>query len=490
MKYTLSFLIVLSFLLPPVPADAENRQQKASGKNEKVLVEDVIPGTMANLRAHKMLYTEGWYIVTSSSQAFAYAKEKSIIASKTALKRIARDAARHTAEYKETIRDDVRNSAETGRVLLSGGTELSKEILEKTHEIAKAELAYADDRFTKAMETFVRGNITIAKRTEEDRKELTDLPGNYFKNLKSDFSNIFELTSRARQRFSGKIDSSWEAAFRKAGSEFQAEYEKSGRQPNALMALGPILYGYLKSLYYGIAAPASRTIVKTTVAGTTYAVFLPVSTVSIVTGRTVQAVGLTVYYAGKTGVKIISPTLEGGLLSGLSLLSLGSVPATYAAGGAFGAINQVAFSTVGPVAAAAEGIGSTAAHSAGYAGFLAYDAVKGTTNVMINQAASGIVLGYNALSALPAHTFMGALDTAVFLAWDGPHLIIAAAKGKIKTADAESGVAHSIGDLPVGTVVDLKELRNTEGVEVTVLSTDSTVITNVLERIPDDVRAE
>jgi hypothetical protein len=107
----------------------------------------------------------------------------------------------------------------------------------------------------------VQGNLSLAKRTEDERQELADLPGNYFKTLNSDFSNIFELADEARQKFAGKIEPQWESAFQKASREFQAEYEKSGKEQNSLMALGPILYGYLKS-FYGIAAPTSKTIVK------------------------------------------------------------------------------------------------------------------------------------------------------------------------------------------------------------------------------------
>jgi hypothetical protein len=185
----------------------------------------------------------------------------------------------------------------------------------------------------------------------------------------------------------------------------------------------------------------------------------------------------------------VSPTIEGGLLSGLSLLSVSTVPVTYAAGGTLGAVNQVAFSTAGPAAGVAEAAATSTVHTAGYVGFLAYDAVAGTTKVVINQAASGVVLGYNALTAIPTHALLGVEDTVVFLAWDGPRLVVAAAQGKIKSK-TETGVVetHSLGDLPIGTVVDLKKLEQTEGVKVDVLSTDPAVIRNVLEKMPEDMR--
>jgi len=483
----LLIIAAMPFLRTPA-ISAEGTQPATAPKEEKVSVEDVIPYTMGNMRGHKMLYNEGWYVVTSSSRAFEYAKNRSIISSKTALQRLASDVAKTTESYKTAVATDVRDSVDTGKSVVASGTKLSGQILEATHHAAGTELAYAQDTFQKAMGSLVQGNLSLAKRTEVERQELANLPGNYFKTLNSDFSNIFELAGEARQKFAGKIEPQWESAFQKASREFQAEYEKSGKEQNSLMALGPILYGYLKSFYYGIAAPTSKTIVKTTAVGTTYAIFLPITTTSVVVGRTVQSVGLTVYYVGKTGVKIVSPTIEGGLLTGLSLLSAGSVPVTYVAGGAIGAVNQVAFTTAGPVAGAVEGAASATAHSAGYVGFLAYDAVKGTTKVVINQAASGIVLGYNALTALPTHAVMGVVDTVAFLGFDGPRLVIAAASGKIRTKNDAAETAHSLGDLPVGTIIDLKKLEQTEGVKVEVLSTDPAVIRSVLERIPDDVR--
>lgn len=489
-QFAVLFLIltVMPFLQTPA-FGAEGPQPTTPAQEEKVSVEDVIPLTVGNMRGHKMLYNEGWYVVTSSSRAFEYAKSKSIISSKTALQRAANEVSKDSGAYKEAVATDVRDSADTGKAVVVSGTKLSGRILETTHRAAATELVYAQDSFRKAMDYFVQGNLSIAKRTEDERQELANLPGNYFQSLKSDFSNLFELASEARMRFAGKIDPQWESAFQKASREFQSEYEKSGKEHNSLMALGPILYGYLKSFYYGVAAPTSKTIVKTAAVGASYAIFLPVTTTSVVAGRTVQSVGLTIYYVGKTGVKIVSPTLEGGLLTGLSLLSVSSVPVTYAAGGALGAVNQVAFTTAGPVAGAVEGAASTTLHSATYVGFLAYDALKGTTQVVINQAASGIVLGYNALTAIPTHALLGVTDTAVFLAWDGPRLIIASATGRIRAKNDSAGKeSHSLGELPVGTIVDLKKLEQAEGVKVEVLSTDPVVIRSVLEKIPDDVR--
>ncbi|HAS53291.1 MAG TPA: hypothetical protein DCS42_03720 [Nitrospiraceae bacterium] len=108
------------------------------------------------------------------------------------------------------------------------------------------------------------------------------------------------------------------------------------------------------------------------------------------------------------------------------------------------------------------------------------------TKVAINQGASGVVLGYNALTAIPTHTLLAAGDAAIFLAWDGPRLVIAAAQGEIGSKAEGTG---SLSDLPVGTVVDLGKVRSAPGAKVEVLSTDEQVIKDVLEKLPADLRA-
>jgi hypothetical protein len=482
------FLLSLPAILPAVETEPTVTGADAAGRQS---VEDVIPLTMGNLRGHKMLYNEGWYVVTSSSKALDYAKKHSLTRSSDALADAAASAASRGKDYKANIASDMKGAVEGGKRVVNTGTELTGDILKATHRAGKSELAYSSRVFRKAGESFIQGNLSLGKRTAEDRKELAALPGDYFTDLKEDFSNIWELTSTANDKFAVKIEVGWEKAFDRAASEFKKEYDRSGESQNTLTALGPILYGYLKSIYHGIVAPSSKTIVKTGTSAVTYAgaygVFLPVASASVVTGRTVQSVGLTLYYTGKTGIKIVSPTIESGLLAGMSVLSLSAVPVTYTVGGTLGAVNQVAFTSAGPVAGAAQGVATTGIDTATYVGLVTYDGVKGVTTVVINQASSGVVLGYNALTAIPTHLVMGVEDMAVFLAWDGPRLLIAAAKGKIGPT-GDSPDQPTLGDLPVGTVVDLKKLEKNQGRPVEVLSTDPAVIRDVLERLPDDLR--
>lgn len=452
-------------------------------------LEDVIPLTSANLRGHRMLYDEGWYVITSSRKSLEYAKEKSIRSSRAAMQEASHRMAIHSSEYTAGLGPDLQRSYERGKSLVQSGTERSGEILDRTKFMTKAEWTYATGHFGEAWDAFIQGNLSLGKRTEQDRAALLALPGREFASLKQDFSNILDITTVVRENFSGRIQVSWEAAFERAGRDFRAEYERSGEQSNALRALGPILQGYLKALYHGGLAPAAKTIVRTSAKGTgaaTGAVFLPVAATSIVTGRTIQAAGMTLFYTGKTGVKLISPTVESGLLASLAILSIGSIPATAAGGTMFGAVNQVAFTTAGPTATVGEAAALITFDTGKYVGFVAYDALAGATKVAINQASSGVVLGYNALSALPAHLFMGVEDVAILLAWEGPKLLIVKATGRLKSKSGQAD--SSAGDLPVGTVINLKQLQSTDGVTVEVLSEDPKQIRDVLQQLPCDVR--
>jgi hypothetical protein len=485
-------VIVLAFFQPafaespmqskPTDTHAVVSASTDTGK-EKKSVEDVIPLTMANMRGHKMLYDEGWFVITSSKKALAFAREHSISSSRVALSQALSEMKKDTKKYASSVKEDTAKTASTGMDLMSRGTKVTGDILLGTHELAGKELAYAGRTFDRAMDKFITGTIGIGRRTERDRRQLASVPGDYYRNLKDDFSNIYDLTDKAREKFGGKIDAGWDRAFKRASTKFRAEYEKSGESGNTLEALGPVLVGWLKAFYHGIAAPTSKTVVKTTTTGVTYGVFLPMAATSVVAGRTVQSVGLTVYYTGESVVKIISPTVEGGLLASMSILSTAAVPVTYAGGAAVGAVNQVAFTAAGPAYAAGVGTGTAAIETAGYVAFVTYDAAAGMTKVLINQAASGMVLGYNALTAIPAQTLMAAGDAAVFLAWDGPRLVIAEARGEVGPKDAKAKVSG----LPVGTVVDLKKLKDA-GAQVDVLTTDEKTIKEVLEKIQDDLR--
>lgn len=453
---------------------------------------EIIPITAANLRGQASVYHEGWFIVSSSDKAFAYAKEHSITSSGQAMRQMGAEIARHSGQLGGGLATAPSTGVQAGAKVLEGGTALTKSELALTHETAQKEIDYANRGMQGAWSRFVKGNMTLAERTESDREALRALPGGYFEHLGSDWKNLHELSDRAKKTMATGIEARWSDAFAEARTDFGRAYERSGTRSNSLAGLGDIFVGYISATYSGVAKPATRVAVQggeATAKVGTDVVFLPVTYSFIVTGRTVASAGMSLYYTTATGVKLVSPTVEGGLLAGMSMLAYGAVPVTYAVGGAAGAVNQVAVTAAAPVAGAGVAAGSVATDSGVYAVQVSFDLASGVAKVTMNQAQAGIVLGYNALTALPTQTVLGAANGVVFLAWDGPRLVIASAKGEVQWRDASGARASvPVGSLPVGTVVDLDALRKEPGVTVEPLSDDPHLVGKVLEKLPQDLR--
>ncbi|MDH5471701.1 MAG: hypothetical protein OEY61_02510 [Gammaproteobacteria bacterium] len=476
--YTL--IIFLSGCASPNP-------QNQTASTQQKPVEDIIPFTMANMRGHQALYKEGWYVITSSDKALSYAQQKSVISSRQAISLAASSIAQQNDEFAEALSKHWDLSLQLGKQTFQTGTRITGKMLATSSELAAMQIDYGQSSFKQGWSSFIKGNIHIGQRTQSTRETLLNQPGDYFQHLNNDFSNIYEITSKIQDDYSLHIGASWRNSFGDAANAFNDEYQKSGQSSSAIGGLFHIITGYAKGLYQGLFKPGAKTVANTATVGAKGAaqlVFLPTATAISVSGRTIEAVGTTVFYTGKLGVEIISPTVEAGLLSGMAILSLGTTPLTYVTGASIGAVNQVAFTAAAPLVTATSDVALTAADTGKYVAFISYDAVAGSSKVVINQASSAVVLGYNALTALPAHVFMGAIDSAIFLAYDGPRLVIAYARGNVKSSN-DTGT--SIDSLPVGSVVDLNALEQ-EGIEIKILSDDATVIKNVLEKLPSDLR--
>lgn len=465
-----------------------------AGIVEKKTPAQIMPITHANIRGHEALYHEGWFVVTSTEKSWAYARSHAVESSADALRRLAKDLEQDSVRLGQRLGAGLRDSVETGRDIYTRGSERTRKTLDLTHELAQAELDLAGRGLQRAWSSFYHGNISLVQRTESDREALMALPGNYYRNLKDDFSNLFDLTEKAEDALSSHIEGRWAQAYREAGEDFTRAYQRSGERGNSAAALGDMLSGYMRMLYSGLVKPAVRSGVQGGEATAKLAgklIFLPVASLFIVTENTVASLGMSLYYVGDMGVKIVSPTVEGGFLTGLSLLSYTTVPVTYGVGGAAGLVNQVAVTTAAPVASAGQAVAGTAVDTVRYAAQVSYDLAKGVTRVSLNQVKAGVALGYNALTALPVQLTLAAANSVVFLAWDGPRLVLASARGEVQWRDEQgSEQSVSLDTLPVGGVVDLQRLQQEPGVSVELLSDDPAVVEKVLERVGEDLRVE
>ena len=102
--------IVVLILLVSIgtPLFAGEGKPAAPPGDQKVAVEDVIPFTMANLRGHKMVYNEGWYIVTSSRKALEFAKDHSLVMSRDAIREAVASSSSRGKDYASNITADVK----------------------------------------------------------------------------------------------------------------------------------------------------------------------------------------------------------------------------------------------------------------------------------------------------------------------------------------------------------------------------------------------
>ncbi|MEK6750110.1 MAG: hypothetical protein AABY83_13060 [Pseudomonadota bacterium] len=454
---------------------------------------ELLPITTANIRGHVSLYREGWFVVSSTDKALKYAKERSIVASGAAMQRLQQDLVTRSQKLNRELSAAGTTGVRTTQEIFESGTHRTQDTYKDTHAIAGATWEFGSDAMASAWHEFIRGNLSLAQRTAKDRAALAALPGNYFTGLHDDFTNLRELTERAKAAASTHIEGRWQAAYREAEQEFSQAYTQSGTRNNSLVALGDILSGYLKVLYSGVVKPTARSTVQAgEVAAKAVAevVFLPAASAFIISGRTVQSLGLSLYYTTSTGVSLVAPTVEGGLLAGLSLLAYGATPVVYIGGGTLGAINQVTVTAAAPLAGIAHGVVKGGAGTFEYAALVSTDVVGGATKVALNQVSAGVALGYNALTALPTQLALGAANSVVFLAWDGPRLILAAAKGEVRWNSESATHSLPVQSLPVGSVVDLQSLSKSPGIQVETLSDDPDIVHAVLEKLPADLRVE
>ena len=465
-------------------------QASLSEHSEKKTVAETIPSTMANLRGHKALYEEGWFIVSSSEKALSYAKKHSINSSAEALKRLSSSVGQRSSDYKGDLISDVASSSATTKSMFNSGTKNTGSLLSDTHTLAQQQWAFSGETSSRAWETFSNGYIYLGKRTEESRNGLKSVPNDFYNGVKEDFSELASGIKEFNSKGSINIKENWADAFDNAHTEFQSAYQKSGEQSNSLTGLWTLLGGYISGLWQGLIKPTAKTawqVTAYTVVVAGEAVFLPIASTYILTKNTLLSTGTALYYTGKTGIEIISPTVEGGFLASLALVSAGTIPVTYVAGTSVGVINQVGTTVAAPATGVAQGVISTTADTLKYGALVTYDALTATTKVFINQFKSGVVLGYNALTAIPSHLLLGTVNTAYFIVADGPKLAIASVKGRVSfNSENEQQASFEAGHMPVGTVVNLQSLQNNSDANVQIITLDPAVIQNVISNIGKD----
>jgi hypothetical protein len=455
----------------------------SSNVQNKIIGEDVVgesakpqnfqkiaPLTANALGERKNIHEKGWYVIPSSKKSAKVVLESGEMSFRTAKAMVFVSLKERAEKYPGNLGETMKMIRNAGKTEEEALYQFSKNIYDGTFDLAKWELQTSGELFKKSGDSFIIGYITLGDLEKQDRDEIFSKIKEYNKDRIKDYSSISELFKEVTQKDGSAIASAWSGAYKKSVVEYTKEYEESGTKSNSLIALWDIFQGYTVAIKEIAFAPISTTVVSTGKIVTINGVGVPVSYVGTFLNQTIVTTGLVIYYPTKIGYRVVSPTMEAGFLSSLGVLSATATAPTIVGGTTMGVFNQVATFTgvestraVGAVAGAGYESGATATG-------MIYDFTSSSSQSVYYALKSGVVLSYSALTVIPTHLLLTVPDATIFLAWDGPRLVIASVRGNYKGFE----------NLPVGSIVDLEEARKQGKVEI--LTDDQAIVKKVLEK--------
>lgn len=442
-------------------------------------VTDTLEVTRKNIEGHKNLYNEGWLLVTSTKEAIETARKNSI-SSVQALHQALVELSARQPEFKEKISKIIEQSISDSKKFKGAGTKVSASLKEAGSFGAKGSWKFSQKKYAEAYSAVTLGYLEYGKRNSEDWEQLKKINSDFAKRT-LDVGNDHEIKTIMDSFYDEAAKKSneglWTKSISQAQTEFSESYTESGKKSNSLTALPSILVGYAKALYYGFVSPSGQTVGQGLRKTGSSVTGLVLRTTKI-TGDIVVTTGLNIFYGAKMGYRLISPTIEGGYLASLALMSSATTPVIYSVGQGLGTLNQVAVTTAAPVVGTGEFVIAGTLATAKHTALMTYDLTQGVGTTVANTGTTLVVLGYNALTALPTQTLLAAGNAAIFLVYDGPRLAVVALKGEI------DGIP--INQVPVGTVLDANKLKN-QNIQIETINSDNETLEKVLNAAPSDL---
>ncbi len=196
-----------------------------------------------------------------------------------------------------------------------------------------------------------------------------------------------------------------------------------------------------------------------------------------IAGVTVKGGG---YAAGKTVEYIGVPLASAGIALGGGTIgtAVGAVGAT--GGGAVRVTGEAASATTlvfGNVIAGTTLVGGTVISTAGGTAYGVYELSKAVVVPAGYELGGGLVLSYETLSQISAHSILAVSDCAyMVLSLEGPRWVLYAVKGNTGKGD----------ELPVGAVVDLRQMQE-QGEEIYNLPVSDGEMKKVVESVYDSL---
>ncbi|MDZ4726235.1 MAG: hypothetical protein SH817_08755 [Leptospira sp.] len=453
-----------------------------STKTEKIIGESVTspdakpstfkkiaPLTSNALGARKNLNDNGWLFIPPASKTIEEVIESGKMSSKVAKAILFTKMKKRTEELPPSMKSTMVEINKNASSFRGSGTEISKEILATTYKITLMEWELSKELNGKAANKFITGYVELNDREEEDRAQLLKVWTSLNKERSEFTGNTNDLFIDTMWKNQNKLTNAWRDSYKKSTQAFLDEYEESSQKGNSLFAMWDIFQGYSIALKEILISPLFNT---GSAVGETLVingVFVPVSHLSTFSGQAIMTTGMVAYYPVKLGYRIVSPTLEAGLLGTMGLASLSATAPTAVTGTGLSAFNQVTTIAAGYSGEAVVQTGGATYETTAYATGLVYDFASGSAESGVYALKSGLILSYTALTVIPAHLLLSVPDGTIFLAYDGPRVVIAVVRGNYAGLD----------DLPTGTIIDLEEAKKSGKVEI--LSRDQTLVKKVID---------
>ncbi len=414
--------------------------------------------TKKNFQGQKWLFEEGWEVIASPVKAWDTA-----VKNNESSKEAFRKAIGKINPSEETTKERLESASKTSKSISKTASENTKAIYAEARRIEKKAFKDSSEDFKKSWETLSLGYVHLGRRNADDLESLKKVNTEFFGRIGDDFHSIEEGIKPVLGFLLDKESGNGTKYFERGKHAFQKNYEKSGKRGNSLTGLWDVIVGYASWGYHAIFSPAKAIPYYTTEV---------VLKTFVVTHHTVHSLGSNLYYSTKLGYRVVSPTVESGLLASLALLEgvHGSVtPNVFRSAGL---INKVAVKSAAPVIGAGKFAIEESSTRAQNAGTYIVHGAEAVGEVVMEKVESGVVLGYSGLSQIPPQLLLTAVNSAVFLVYDGPNLMIAKVTGKVGDT--------SIEEIPTGSVMNV-ELMKKFGFKVEKLTDDPEILKKVLE---------
>lgn len=387
---------------------------------------DSLSITKANWKGHKRLYHEGYSIIPSTEKSLEFIYQKSVVESSEQIQKTQAGWQKTGKGLKHAPVELYQDAKNVGEVIYSSGTKANKKLELAFKEQSAKQSKLSKEQIKIAWGELILGYRQVLPREKNSWKDLSTYIEKNFNLTREELSDLDQWFWKDGASFT-KAKRAWEGSLQRAILEWQESYDQSGKRDNSFYALGDILWGYSKALYYGIFRPSGTQVANALKIGAKTLTHSMIGS-AVIAKNIFLTTGRVFYFVSESGYTVIAPSAKASIYATLSLFNASSSLALKTTAPGLYVANQVALtsaSTATGVTYFSVGMGGEVLKDTA---LLTYHLAKGTGMIALNQGQSAMSLGYNLVTALPSQMAMGVGTATLFLTWDGPRLVLYAFK--------------------------------------------------------------